>query len=109
MSTIFAVMIKDVISKDLALRDTAQILFQKLEQQDKKDVTIDFADIRSISRSFAHEYLLQKEKSTKKITEVNIPQNIQKMFDIVNKTSTKPRLLEYSQASIMSLKSLQRN
>jgi hypothetical protein len=103
------IIIKDLISKDLVLRDTAQSFFKKLEMENEKDITIDFTDIRSISRSFSHEYLLQKDKSSKHISEKNIPENIEKMFNVVKRTSNKPKLITYNSMSAMSLKSLPKN
>jgi hypothetical protein len=101
--------IKNLISKDLSLRDTAQAFFRDLQKQNDKNIMVDFTDVRSISRSFAHEYLLQKENSPKKIDEINMSEHIQRMFDIVKNADTKPRLVSYNSQSVMSLKTLQTN
>ena len=50
-------------------------------------IYIDFSEIKSISRSFAHEYSNRKKKTTKLITEINMLENIEKMFRIVNSIS----------------------
>lgn len=96
------IMVKDIISKDLALRDTAQMLFSKCENI-PDDIIIDFSDVSSISRSFADEYLIQMEKSKKKIIEKNIPANIQKMFDVVKKASSRTKLIDVDSVPVMTL------
>ena len=98
-----AIKIKDIISKDLALRDTAQSFFQSLEKNHEREITVDFSEISSISRSFAHEYTLQKEKSSKKIIETNMPENIKKMFDIVKNVTSRTKLIDVDSVPVMTL------
>ena|GEM_PF-6117528 len=45
--------------------------------------------VRSISRSFAHEYTVRKASSSKYIREINLPLNVSKMLKIV-RSSKKP-------------------
>ena len=45
---------------------------------------IDFSDVLSISRSFAHQYVTRRKKSQKRITEINLPENVEKMFRVVD-------------------------
>ena len=79
--------IKDEISSDLALRLSASSLYSKLEALDENEIRIDFDGVLSISRSFAHEYMTRKLKSNKKIIEINVPDNVHKMFRDVNSKS----------------------
>ncbi len=83
-------MIRNVLSQHLALRDNADYLFGIIEREPSQVVTVDFSGIRSISRSFAHQYLIRKKKvSSKKVHEANVPESVQKLFDIINETSVR--------------------
>ena len=97
------IIIKDSISRDLALRDYAKIFFNFLESSPDQLITIDFADVLSISRSFAHEYIKNKEKSTKTIQEINIPNNIQRMFDIVTDHTEKAPLIDTDNTKVLTI------
>lgn len=46
---------------------------------------MDFTNIEFMGRSFAQEYLNQKHIATFEVTEENVPQDVQKMFDIILK------------------------
>ena len=94
--------IKDKLSVDLALRDAADLFFDELERM-KMDVEVDFSDVRSISRSFAHQYLIRKNQSDKNITELNMPDNIVKMFDIVSKSRQKLNILDIDSMPVISI------
>lgn len=94
--------IKDMISIDLALRDTADSFFDELERM-KIDVEVDFLDVRSISRSFAHQYTIRKKRSARRITELNMSQNVMKMFDIVNKSGHKSNILDIDSMPVISI------
>lgn len=77
----------DVLSEDLAFRHNVDDLFRALHQSKFTKFFIDFSNIESISRSFAHQYLTLKKQSDLCIIERNIPPNIQQMFDYLMKTS----------------------
>jgi hypothetical protein len=77
----------DVLSEDLAFRHNVDDLFRALHQSNFSEFLIDFSRIESISRSFAHQYLLMKKQSNLRIIERNIPPDIQRMFDYVKQTS----------------------
>ncbi len=83
------VMIKEQISVDLALRDSADIFFDYLESIPQKDIIVDFNSVKSISRSFAHEYVTRKNRSKKIIIETNVPENVRKMFHVVEQPAEK--------------------
>jgi hypothetical protein len=84
--------ITNIISDYLGLRYSAKQLFDYLKPLPESELTIDFTDVVFISRSFAHEYLTQKEKSKKHINEINVPKEINKMFQVVERFSQKRRL-----------------
>lgn len=76
--------IKEEVSSDLAFRESASSFFRKLEALNEKEIQIDFDGVLSISRSFAHEYTTRKTKSNKNIIEINVPDNVNKMFKVIN-------------------------
>jgi len=88
------ILIKEQISVDLALRNTVTVFFEHLELLPEKEIIIDFADVKSISRSFAHEYLTRKNQSKKNIIETNVPENVKKMFQIVEQPSDKTLIFD---------------
>jgi len=95
--------IKEEVASDLALRNTVQSLFDKVNKVEEPNIEIDFSNINSISRSFAHEYLTQKQLSSKQISEINTPENVEKMFQIVKNSSTKAKLLDIDSSQVVSL------
>ena len=78
--------IREKISIDLALRHTADLFFNQLEYLPDSEISVSFTDVRSISRSFAHQYMLRKKLSNKRIRELNLPAYVQKMFKLVEET-----------------------
>ncbi len=46
-------------------------------------VIIDFEGVKTITRSFAHEYLQRKKASKKPVEERNVPSNVQRMMETV--------------------------
>lgn len=89
-------LLKDKVSEDLSLRNMVSNIFKTEEFQKNEDVMIDFTGIKSISRSFAHEYLQHKEKQNCNVFEINMPSNIKKMFEIVESTKIKEELVKNS-------------
>ena len=91
------------ISKDLALRNTAESLFNKIQESIDDECIIDFSNVNSISRSFAHEYLTKKDSIDKKISEINVPVTVEKMFYIVKNSTDKPRLIEVDHSQVVTI------
>ncbi len=87
-------LLKDRVSEDLSLRNMVSNIFKAEDFENKDQVLLDFTGIRSISRSFAHEYLKHKEKQDCKVLEVNVPSDIKKMFEVVEKTKIKSELVK---------------
>ncbi len=96
------VRIKDKISVDLALRDAADSFFDELDAM-KIDIEIDFSDIRSISRSFAHQYMLRKKQTLSRIIELNMTENVEKMFNVVSKSRQKSNILDIDSMPVISI------
>ena len=95
--------IKEEIASDLALRNTVQSLFDKVNKVEETNIEIDFSNINSMSRSFAHEYLMQKQQCSKQISEISVAENVEKMFQVVKSSSTKPKLLNVDSSQVVSL------
>ena len=66
-------------------------------------MVIDFKNFRSISRSFAHEYLSQKRMLKKAIIEINIPPNVQKMFNVVEQPKERVEILNLRSITAVSM------
>ena len=69
-----------IFSNSLALRDNADHLFDRVESSQKKEIVLDFHNVNSMSRSFAHQYLLRKAKTRKKIVEIGKKEEFDLMF-----------------------------
>ncbi|MDG6223007.1 MAG: DUF4325 domain-containing protein [Candidatus Bathyarchaeota archaeon] len=81
--------IKEAVSPDLALRNSAQNFFKRIERLENNKIVVDFTDVKTITRSFADEYLNHKKSSKKEIIDVNVPENVAKMFAVVKKKPEK--------------------
>ena len=81
------VKVAEEIAPNLMLRGVADAFFDKLEKKSANYVIIDFKGAKSISRSFAHQYLVRKSRSKKMINEANMNDDIRRMFYIVTRQS----------------------
>jgi uncharacterized protein YaiL (DUF2058 family) len=75
-----------VISKNLIFRNSADELFNYINNFKVSEIIIDFHKIQSITRSFAHQYLINKQRSEKNIIDVNISPHVKNMFELVGRT-----------------------
>ncbi|OPX61212.1 MAG: hypothetical protein A4E29_00922 [Methanomassiliicoccales archaeon PtaB.Bin134] len=83
--------IAHTLSRDLALRDVASSFMDRIEARNHTEVTIDFAGVETITRSFAHEYLTRKARSSLIIREVNVPNDVARMFKVIEHSERNPR------------------
>lgn len=81
----------------------ASSFFDKIEKSQAKQIVIDFKGIKSISRSFAQEYQSRKAKSKKNITEANIPENVEKMFEIVNEQESRTPIIDLKSVKVICI------
>jgi len=88
------IVLHNEISTNLALRDSAKRLFDNINNSDDQEAILDFSNIISISRSFTQEYMENKKKTSKSIKEINMPLNVTKMFEVVNRNNPKIKLVE---------------
>jgi hypothetical protein len=103
MKSTIKVMVKEQISVDLALRHSAAAFLDYLESVPQKEVIVDFSGINSISRSFAHEYLTRKNNSKKNITEINVPENVKKMFYVIEQPTEKSLVFDLRKVRAVTL------
>ncbi|MEM0461248.1 MAG: hypothetical protein QW318_03500 [Candidatus Caldarchaeum sp.] len=75
----------EAYSENLLLRDTADTLFDTIEKTHDEEIVIDYEGVRSITRAFAHQYILRKRMCRKKVIEENMSEEIRQMFEIVSK------------------------
>lgn len=68
--------------KQIITRRAISEFFNALEQLKENNITLDFSSIRFISRSCADEYLKRKRYSKIKFKEVNVSENIFRMFSL---------------------------
>lgn len=76
------------VSKNLALRGMAVRLFDHAAFKDG-EVELDFAGVEFMGRAFAHEYLRLRSRCPHVITEVNVPDSVEMMLQIVRNTKPK--------------------
>ncbi len=77
------------VGPDLATRNGCDRMFDSFERSTDKRIYIDFSGVSSISRSFAHQYVLRKNLSIKTITELSVPATVKKMMSFVQHEPTK--------------------
>jgi len=81
----FTLCLQRKFSSNLAFRHSADDLFEYINSLSTQKVVIDFSGIKSITRSFAHQYIVNKTKSNKQIAEREIPLTIKPMFELVER------------------------
>lgn len=77
------ILLSQEFGTNIFTRNTISAFFEKLIDSKETEITLDFKDVNFISRSCADEYLKQKEKTQKKILEVNMSKEILSMFKAV--------------------------
>lgn|SRR3989338_2362539 len=80
------VLVSELIAPDLALRSSAERLFDLVESSEFGEVVLDFKHVRSVTRSFAHEYLKRKKESAVKVVEANVSREVKAMLEFVQKS-----------------------
>ena len=72
------------IDSDLGSRNKIEELYQNIDDNVSK-VVMNFKGVEFMGRSFAQEYLNQKNKAPFEIVEINMPNEVQNMFNIILK------------------------
>lgn len=81
------------ISSNLAFRHSADDLFNYINSINESRIVVDFSGVESITRSFAHQYIMNKIESNKHVIECDIPPNIKPMFELVERQRSDQRKL----------------
>lgn len=81
----FTLCLQQRFSSNLVFRHSADDLFEYINSLSTQKIVIDFTGIKSITRSFAHQYIVNKTKSEKQIAEREIPLAIKPMFELVER------------------------
>jgi anti-anti-sigma regulatory factor len=81
--------ISSALGKNVVTRNSITAFFLLVEKSTDKRMIIDFKNVNFISRSAADEYVKRKETSKKKISEINLSQDVKSMLDIVTKDRIK--------------------
>ena len=92
------VFIIKVLSPSLFRRDSADKFFDSLEKSTAKSIIVDFSGVESITRSFAHQFLIRQTHSKKNVTLENIPFNVSKMFAIAKKPTLTTKAVDWTRA-----------
>lgn len=82
-----------VLSPNLALRETAMDFVRQVERLPNPEVIIDFSAVRTVTRSFAHEYQARIRDVHKRVKEANMSPEVARMFAVVQtaRTTNPPR------------------
>jgi len=81
--------VASMLTPNLALRETAAKFVLYVENLPNPEVILDFSDVRTITRSFAHEYSTRKRDLHRRITETNVSPDVSKMFAVVQDARAK--------------------
>lgn len=79
------VMIKDEINSSLEMNTAADDFLNQVNEIDDNEILIDFTGIVFISRSFAQAYFSKKNKLDKNIDEINVPDEVKPLMDLIKK------------------------
>jgi hypothetical protein len=83
------------LSENLAFRQNADRIFDELCPPSYDEITLDFGNVATMSRSFAHQYLLRKSKSEKRFHEVGMSDNVKKMLELAGNRKPKIQLVDF--------------
>jgi hypothetical protein len=95
--------VAEVSSPDLTIRGTAKEFCQGIESLKAHAIRVDFSSIKSITKSFAQEYLRYKKESKKDIEETNIPSNVRKMFIVIEHPRPKRKMIDLDNLPVTHL------
>jgi len=76
------ILLKNEIDSDLGSRNQIEKLYDRIDSNVSK-VVMNFEGIEFMGRSFAQEYLNQKNKAAFEVVEINVPKNVGELFKII--------------------------
>ena len=77
--------LSEYFGKNIFIRNSLSSFFDQINKASNQEIVLNFKNIDFISRSCADEYLKQKAKTGKKITEIDVSTEISSMLEIVEK------------------------
>lgn len=84
MTSIYVVSIKDIVSSHLTIDNKAQFFFENdLSKIIIDRIVVDFSQVKSISNSFAYQYLVSKKASKMKVIEINVPHFVCQVMNLM--------------------------
>lgn len=75
----------DLFTSNLSMNSSAKILFEKLNSDETNCFELDFEGVKFMSMTFTQEYLYQKCRSDKKISEINLSDEVSQTLNLVSK------------------------
>ena len=78
--------IKNEINSSLELNMSASDFLDKIDKLSDDYVEVDFEGIIFVSRGFLQIYYSRKSKMDKNIVEVNVPEEIKPLFEIIERS-----------------------
>jgi hypothetical protein len=84
-----SIRLKEFFGSSLFLRAHVDELFDYIDSREDTSFVVDFENIQSMSRSFAHEFIHRLNESENDVSLINESENIKKLFDIVREPKKK--------------------
>ena len=78
--------IKEEIGSSLELNTSASDFLDKIDKLSDDYVEVDFEGIIFVSRGFLQIYYSRKSKMDKNIVEINVPEEIKPLFEIIERS-----------------------
>lgn len=85
MKEVEKICLVDLFTSNLGMNSSAKRLFDKLNSDKNMSFELDFKGVKFMSLSFTQEYLYQKNKSSKEISEINLSEEISQTLNLVSK------------------------
>lgn len=82
------IILKDEIGVNLGPRHKMEELFKNIDENTSK-VVMNFEGVEFMGRSIAQEYLNQKHFASFEVVEKNVPEDVQKMLDMILKLNNR--------------------
>lgn len=82
------ILVRTSVARDLVTRNAATEFFKKLKKIKSDNIVLDFTGVIFMSRSFADEYITQKNTFKTDINEINMPDTVGKTLDAVSHVRT---------------------
>ena len=97
------------ISQNLAFRHSSDDLFNYINNLEDSNIIIDFSEIKFMSSSFAHQYLINKKATKKNITESNKTSDVIQMFELVERRRSKLKETSNEPIEVLKLVQVEKN